>query len=176
MGDIVTIDEVTGVVSRVRMRATTVTNWDRKDYIVPNKDFITGRLLNWTLSDQVNRIVVNVGVAYGTDTQNAKRILERIAREHPIIEDEPAPMATFEGFGDSTLDLVLRCFIAMKNMPMRLGTVDDLHTTIDKEFQAAGIEIAFPQQDIHVRDMPLRRETPTEHRLSEQLSEEKTKP
>ena len=176
VGDIVTIDEVTGVVSRVRMRATTVTNWDRKDYIVPNKDFITGRLLNWTLSDQVNRIVINVGVAYGTDTQNAKRILEQIAREHAIIEDEPAPMATFEGFGDSTLDLVLRCFIAMKNMPMRLETIDDLHTTIDKEFQAAGIEIAFPQQDIHVRDMPLRPDkpmTPTEHRLSEQLSEEK---
>ena len=68
VGDIVTVDDVTGVVSRVRIRATTITNWDRKEFVVPNKEFITGKLLNWTLSDQVNRIVINVGIAYGSDT------------------------------------------------------------------------------------------------------------
>ena len=154
VGDIVTIDDVTGVVSRVRIRATTVTNWDRKDYIVPNKDFITGRLLNWTLSDNVNRLVIEVGVAYGTDTTKAKKQLVDIAQRHAIIVDEPAPSATFEEFGDSSLKLVLRCFISMDDMPMRLTVIDELHTRIDREFAESGIEIAFPQQDVHVRHMP----------------------
>jgi small-conductance mechanosensitive channel len=67
VGDIVTIDDTTGVVSRIRIRTTTITNWDRKEFIVPNKEFITGKLLNWTLSDHVNRIVIEVGVAYGSN-------------------------------------------------------------------------------------------------------------
>ena len=71
VGDIVTVDDTTGIVSRIRIRATTITNWDRKEYIVPNKEFITGKLLNWTLSDQVNRIVINVGIAYGSNTKRA---------------------------------------------------------------------------------------------------------
>ncbi len=154
VGDIVTIDEVTGIVSRVRMRATTVTNWDRKDYIVPNKDFITGRLLNWTLSDKFNRIVVEVGVAYGSDTDQAKRLLIEAAKEHSIVVDDPPAMATFEQFGDSALILNLRCFISMKDMPMRLSVVDELHSSIDRRFANAGIEIAFPQQDIHIRQWP----------------------
>ena len=69
VGDVITVGDVTGVVSRIRIRATSITNWDRQEYVVPNKAFITGRLLNWTLSDKVNRIVINVGVAYGSDTQ-----------------------------------------------------------------------------------------------------------
>lgn len=160
VGDIVTVDEVTGVVSRVRIRATTVTNWDRKDYIVPNKEFITGGLLNWTLSDHVNRIVINVGVAYGSDTVEAKRVLVEIAKQHSIVVDEPAPMATFEEFAASSLSLVLRCFISMNDMPMRLTVIDDLHSTIDKRFHEIGIEIAFPQQDIHVRDLPALKSDP----------------
>ena len=162
VGDIVTVDSVTGKVSKVQIRATTITNWDCKDYIVPNKDFITGRVLNWTLSDKVNRIVVNVGLAYGSDKQLAMETLQRIATEHPLIEDEPAPSVTFEGFGDSTLDFVLRCYIAMQNMGSRLSVVHDLHTQIDDAFRQANIEIAFPQQDIHVRSMPTQNEATTD--------------
>ena len=151
VGDIVTLGDISGTVSRVRIRATTITNWDRKDFVVPNKDFITGRILNWTLSDQVNRVVVNVGVAYGSDTALAKSILLRIAHEHPQVVDEPPPIATFEEFGESSLTIVLRSFIAMKDMPSRLKIVDELHSTVDAEFKKAGIEIAFPQRDLHVR-------------------------
>ncbi len=154
VGDIVTIDKVTGVVSKVRMRATTVTNFDRKDFIVPNKDFITGRLLNWTLSDQVNRILVKVGVAYGSDTGRAKQLMQDTARIHPIVVDDPAPKVTFDEFGDSSLNLVLRCFISMENMPMRLDVIDELHCSIDAAFRKEKIEIAFPQQDIYIRDLP----------------------
>ena len=95
VGDIVTLGEKTGAVSRIRMRATTLVDMERKEYIVPNKDFITQRLLNWTLSDQTIRIEIIVGVAYGSDTELACRLLREAAAEHPLILKEPEPLATF---------------------------------------------------------------------------------
>jgi potassium efflux system protein len=149
VGDIVTIEGVSGVVSRIHIRATYVTNWDRQEFIVPNKEFITGRLLNWTLGNAVNRVVINVGIAYGSDTERARELLLRIAREHPLVMSDPGPLVTFEGFGDSTLNFVLRCYLP--NLDNRLGVIHELHTTIHREFNAAGIEIAFPQRDLHLR-------------------------
>ena len=73
------------------MRATTITDWDRKELIIPNKEFITGRVLNWTLTDPVNRVVIKVGIAYGSDTQRAAEILRKIAHEHPHVLDDPPP-------------------------------------------------------------------------------------
>lgn len=151
VGDIVTIDEVTGVVSKIRMRATTITNWDRKEFIVPNKEFITGRVLNWTLSDAVNRITINVGVAYGTDTEKVRAILLQICEEHPLLLKDPAPIATFEGFGESALNFTLRCFLP--NLESRLDTLHVLNTRIAQEFGKADIEIAFPQRDLRVRSI-----------------------
>ena len=150
-GDIVTIDGVTGTVKSVRMRATIIQDLDRKDFVVPNKDFITGRLLNWTLSDEVSRIVLPVGVAYGSDTDKAKELMLSAATSHEQIVDEPPPQVTFEAFGDSSLNLVLRCFISLQNMPSRLKIVDELHSTIDAAFRDADIEIPFPQRDLHLR-------------------------
>lgn len=151
VGDIVTVDDVTGVVSRVRIRATTITNWDRKEFVVPNKEFITGKVLNWTLSDQVNRIVINIGVAYGSDTERARNLLLKIAQSHPLVMKDPAPLASFEGFGDSSLNLVLRAFLP--TFENRLNVIHELHTAIYKEFAAAGLEIPFPQRDLHVRSI-----------------------
>jgi len=151
VGDIVTVDDVTGVVSRVRIRATTITNWDRKEFVVPNKEFITGKLLNWTLSDQMNRIVINVGIAYGSDTESARNLLLKIAREHPLLLADPAPAACFEAFGDSSLSLVLRAFLP--TFENRLNVIHELHTAIHREFTSAGIEIPFPQRDLHVRSI-----------------------
>ncbi|MCM2374359.1 mechanosensitive ion channel domain-containing protein [Aporhodopirellula aestuarii] len=149
VGDIVTVDDVSGVVSRIRIRATSITNWDRKEYVVPNKEFITGRLLNWTLSDKINRIVVNVGVAYGSDTERAREILQSVAKEHPLTLDDPPPNATFEGFGDSALNMVLRVYLP--TLDNRLEVIHQLHTAINRAFRAEGIEIAFPQRDLHIR-------------------------
>ena len=148
VGDIVTVDNIDGVVSRIRIRATTITNWDRKEYIVPNKEFITGRVLNWTLSNQLNRIVINVGIAYGSDTELARELLLQTAREHPEILVDPAPIATFEGFGDNALNFVLRCYLP--NLDNRLATINELHMAIDKALREAGITIAFPQRDVHM--------------------------
>lgn len=149
IGDVVTIDSVTGKVTRIRIRATTITDWDRKEYIVPNKEFVTGRLLNWTLSDPINRIVIDVGVAYGSDTEEARRLLLLVAAEHPLVLKEPEPVAVFNGFGDNSLNLNLRCFLP--DLDNRLHSITQLHTAIDQAFKAASIEIAFPQRDLHLR-------------------------
>lgn len=152
VGDIVTLDGTTGVVSRIRMRATTITNWDRQEYVIPNRDFITGRFVNWTLTDTTNRVVIEVGIAYSADTRAACQILESICRDHPAVLSEPSSIITFEGFGDSTLNLVLRCYLA--NLDGRLTVIHEMHTMINDRFKAAGIEIAFPQRDLHVRSLP----------------------
>lgn len=151
IGDVVTIDGVSGSVSRIQIRATTITDFDRKEYIVPNKEFVTGRVLNWTLSDQTNRIRITVGVAYGTDTAMARGLLVQAASGHPLVLKDPAPIATFEEFGDSCLNLQLRCFLP--SLEHRLETLTELHESIDKVFKAHDLEIAFPQRDIHVRSM-----------------------
>ncbi|MEZ6121569.1 MAG: mechanosensitive ion channel [Planctomycetaceae bacterium] len=152
IGDVVTIDGLSGCVSRIQIRATTITDWDRKEYIVPNKEFVTGKLLNWTLSDKVNRVVIKVGVAYGTDTEQALAMLENIAIENPLVLSDPPPIVGFEGFGESCLDLVLRCYLA--NLDHRLKVITQLHVAIDRAFKEAGIEIAFPQRDLHIRSFP----------------------
>jgi potassium efflux system protein len=149
VGDIVTVADVTGTITRIQIRATTITDWDRKEFIVPNKEFITGRVLNWTLSNSVSRITINVGIAYGADPEQACRLLLEAAREHPLVMADPAPQAHFDGFGESSLDLALRCFLP--SVDNRQDTMHALRTAIIRKFQAAGIEIPFPQRDLHIR-------------------------
>ncbi|MDY7107093.1 MAG: mechanosensitive ion channel [Planctomycetota bacterium] len=151
VGDTVTVGEVSGSVSRIRMRATTITDWDRKELIIPNKEFVTGQIINWSLSDSTIRIIITVGVAYGSNTELAKKLLLKVAREHKRVLDEPAPRALFLGFGDSALNLDLRVYVP--HIDYFLATRDDLHSAIDAAFREAGIEIAFPQRDIHVRSV-----------------------
>ena len=153
VGDIVTVDNVSGVVTKISIRATTVRDWDRKEYLVPNKDFITGRLLNWTLTDKTNRIVINVGINYGSNVELALKTLLQVAGDHPLILDDPKPIVTFEGFGDNSLNLVLRCFLP--NLDERLPTISQLYQNIDREFRKHNIGIAFPQRDLHIRSIDL---------------------
>ena len=149
IGDLITVDEFTGVVARIRTRATTVVNWDRKEYVIPNKDFITGRLINWTLSDAINRIQFTVGIAYGSDVVKAKKIIFDICNDHPSIVDEPPTSITFEAFADSSLNLGVRTFLG--EVDSRLPVIDSLHLRINAAFNEAGIEIAFPQRDLNLR-------------------------
>lgn len=153
VGDIVTVDDVSGVVSRIRIRATVITDFDRKELIVPNREFITGRVLNWTLSDQMNRVVINVGVAYGSDIDRVRDLLLNTARENSFVLADPAPMAAFEGFGDSSLSFVLRCYLP--NLENRSTVVHDLHAKIHDRCREEGIDIAFPQLDLHIRTSPV---------------------
>ena len=149
VGDIVTIGDTTGAVSKIEIRATTIRNWDKQELLVPNKEFITGRLLNWTLTDQINRITIPVGVEYGSDTRKARELLAQVAADNPRVLAEPAPIISFEEFGDNALTLILRCYL--ENLDYRLAVITELHQAIDDRFRAAGIGIAFPQRDLHLR-------------------------
>lgn len=151
IGDVVTVGGVHGVVSRIRIRATTITDWDRKELIVPNKEFITGQLVNWSLSDKILRIIVPVGIAYGSDTELAHKTLMDVARANEHVLSDPPPSALFLGFGESSLNFELRVFI--ENITHYLSATDTLHMQVDQAFRKAGIEIAFPQRDIHVRSV-----------------------
>jgi potassium efflux system protein len=131
----------------IRIRATTLRDWDRKELIVPNKELITGRLLNWSLSDAVTRVLVRVGVAYGSDVERALALLLEAAHENDAVLEDPEPSVNFEEFGDSSLNLSLRAFVS--SLSVRLSTITALHAAIDRKYREAGIVIAFPQRDIH---------------------------
>ena len=148
VGDVVTVGDTDGVVTRIQIRATTIRNWDKKELLVPNKEFVTGRLLNWSLSDQVTRLIVSVGVAYGSDIQQAKSVMLEVAGSTECIMVDPKPSVTFESFGDNALILVLRCFV--ESLDNRLGIISNLHEEINRKFNDAGINIAFPQRDLHL--------------------------
>jgi potassium efflux system protein len=152
VGDTVTIGDVSGTVSRIRIRATWITGGDRKEHVVPNKEFVTGRLVNWTLSDTVLRLQLRVGIAYGSDVERALAILREVALQNEHVLRDPRPEAWFVGFGESTLDLELSAFSpdAAHLAPIRHA----LHLAIDRAFRAAGIEIAYPQRDLHLRTLP----------------------
>jgi potassium efflux system protein len=151
VGDMVTIDGVSGVVERIEMRATTVVDLDRKELIVPNKQLITGKLVNWSLADTTVRLVVPVGVAYGSDTATVTRILQDIAKQSPTVLEMPSPLVFFQRFGDSALEFELRVFLAH---PDHLGsTRHEILCEIDRRFRASGIEIPFPQRDLHLRSI-----------------------
>ena len=151
VGDTVTIGGVHGTVTKIRIRATRIVDWDRKELIVPNKEFVVGQLVNWTLSDSILRVIIPVGIAYGSDTERAVRVLYEVAREHPLVLEEPKPQVLFLEFGDSSLGFELRVFCP--SVDSFLDVKHDLHMAVDQAFREAGIEIAFPQQDIHVRSI-----------------------
>ncbi|MDT8387353.1 MAG: mechanosensitive ion channel [Thiogranum sp.] len=161
VGDTVTVGETDGVVTRIQIRATTIRNWDGKELLVPNKEFITSRLLNWTLSDPLSRIVIPVGLTYGSDVTRAMQLLLEAAVENAEVLDDPHPSVIFDAFGDNSLSLKLRCFVG--SMDYRIETVSSLHEAINQKFNAAGLVIAFPQQDVHLDttrplDIRIRRE------------------
>jgi potassium efflux system protein len=149
VGDTVTLGTTTGTVSKIHTRATTITDFDRKELVVPNREFITGQLINWSLSDPILRVVVDVGVAYGSDVALTEAKLLEVAKECPYVLKDPEPSVLFDAFGSSSLDFQLRAFIA--GFDDWLRTRHELHTAIDAKFREAGIEISFPQRDLHLR-------------------------
>ena len=150
VGDQVQLDQLGGEVKRIGMRASVVRTWDGAEVVVPNGDFISLPLTNWTLSDRNRRIELPVGVAYGTDPKRVLEILVAVAEAHPEVFGDPAPYALFGGFGDSSLDFELRAWC---RADVRLGTRSDLCVAINDALAAADITIPFPQRDLHVRSV-----------------------
>ncbi|WP_434586116.1 mechanosensitive channel MscK [Klebsiella sp. R390] len=150
IGDTVTIGTFSGTVSKIRIRATTITDFDRKEVIIPNKAFVTERLINWSLSDTVTRVVIRLGVAYGSDLDKVKEVLLQAAHEHPKVMQEPAPSVFFTTFGASTLDHELRLYV--RELRDRSYTVDELNRAIDRLCRENNINIAFNQLEVHLRN------------------------
>lgn len=149
IGDTVTVGDVSGKVTQIRIRATTIRQFNHRELVVPNKEFITGQLVNWTLSDSVLRVEVLVGIAYGSDTEKARQILLDVAADDEAILDDPEPVVLFTAFGDSSLSFELRAQVG--RVEDLLATESRMHFEVDKLFREAAIEIAFPQRDIHIR-------------------------
>ncbi len=150
VGDTVTIGTISGKVSRIRMRATTIMDWDLKELIVPNKEFVTGQLINWSLSDTTIRVVIQVGVGYGSNTEKVLSILYSLARENPLVLKDPSPVVVFVGFGASSMDFELRAYCRIDDS---VNVKHSLHMEIESALRNAGIEIAFTQQDINIRSI-----------------------
>ncbi len=151
-GDVVTVGDISGTVSKIKIRATTITDWDRKELIVPNREFVTGRLINWTLTDPVTRVVFKIGVAYGTDPEKVRDVLLEVAKKTPNVLGDPAPSVVFQQFGASSLDFDLRVFVP--HIDYLISTRNGIQYAVDKAFKKEGIEIPFPQRDLHIKSMP----------------------
>ena len=149
VGDTVTIGDVSGTVNRIRGRATTIVDWDRKELIVPNKEFITGKLINWTLTDDVLRTVIRVGISAEADFERAADLLLQVARANALVLIEPEPSVAFTQVGDNRLDFELRVFSAGLDAltPLRF----QLNAAILKAFHEARVEIASGPKDLVIR-------------------------
>ncbi len=149
VGDKIQVGEMGGIVGEIGIRATTVHTWDGADVIVPNANLISNEIINWTFSDHKRRIEVTVGVAYGVDPETVLALLPSLAAKHPDVLDDPEPIALFLGFGDSSLDFSLRCWTKASVLEIQ----SDVGVAVNRALVEAGIEIPFPQQDLHVRSM-----------------------
>lgn len=153
-GDWIIVGNTEGYVKKVSIRYTQIQTFDRADVLVPNSELISNQVTNWMLRDNMGRVVVPVGVAYGSNTEQVAEILNRIAREHPfiLVNDPrvPAPRVLMINFGASSLDFELRCFI--KDIDYRGSVRSDLLLAINRAFQEANIDIPYPQHVVHMAD------------------------
>jgi len=159
-----------GEVRRIGIRSSTIRTFDGADVVVPNSNLIQSEVINWTLSDTKRRIEVLVGVKYGTDPKRVLELLLAVARDSPRVLSHPEPIALFTGFGDSSLNFILRVWSATFDESIRLRSA--IAVEVNDALKAAGIEIPFPQRDLHVRSVApdARAATPGGVRVSEPAS------
>ncbi|MEN7341957.1 MAG: mechanosensitive ion channel domain-containing protein [Pseudomonadota bacterium] len=154
-GDFVTVGETEGFVRRIRIRATDIETLDNQNVLVPNSELVSGRVTNWVLRNPQGRLRIRVGVAYGSDIELVRSIMERVGREHEdVISDggAPAPRALFMGFGDSALDFELR--VRIRRIEKRFSVISDINFVLDREFRDNNITVPFPQRDLHLVNLP----------------------
>jgi small-conductance mechanosensitive channel len=148
IGDAVQLGTLTGEVKRIGIRSSTVRTWEGAEVIVPNASLVSDQVTNWTLSDRMRRVDVEVGVAYGTDPQRVVALLTEVARSTPGVLPEPAPVVLFLGFGDSALNFQLRAWTA--HFEEWIKTRSELGLAVHHALEKAGITIPFPQREVRV--------------------------
>ena len=152
VGDWIKVSGGEGVVRKIRVRSTEIETFDRCSIIVPNSSLITEPVSNWYHSSRMGRLRLAVGVSYDSDPDEVERILLRCANSHPRALANPKPFVLFTGFGDNSLDFELRVYI--DDAGYLASTASDLRFAIFRAFKQAGIEIPFPQRDVHIRSLP----------------------
>ncbi len=162
IGDRVEVNGVAGQVTRISLRSTVVVTNDNISVIVPNSSFISETVVNWSHGDPKVRINIPVGIAYGSDVEKFRRVMLEIAHAQPEVLDDPAPNVFFIGFGDSSLDFEIGLWTAeMLRNPKRFRS--ELNYAIERALRQNGIEIPFPQRDLHIRSgtLPIVQQPPT---------------
>ena len=151
VGDTVELTECQGMIKRIGLRSSTVRTWDGAEVIIPNSRFVTNEFTNWTLSDPQRRMHIPVGVEYGTEPERVLEILMRVATENPEVMETPEPAALFTGFGDSSLDFLLRAWTESNSWRK---TMSDMSIAIHHALAEADITVPFPQRDLHLMNVP----------------------
>jgi len=152
IGDVVTVGNVSGTVLRIHARATVVMDFAYKEVIIPSKAFITERVVNWMLSNQTTRLLIKVGVAYGSDSDLAQRVILDAVWGNPDVLQDPRPSVFFVAFGESTLDFEIRAYVS--SIDKRLRVQHEINSAVARVLRENGIEIPFPQRDLHIRSAP----------------------
>jgi len=148
VGDVIEVGTVVGTVRRIGIRSSTVATAQGAEVIVPNANLISNELINWTLSDRLRRLEIDVGVAYGTPPERVQSLLMQVAAANPTVVRTPEPAALFMGFGDSALNFQLRAWTDRSDIWPNVAS--DLRTAINRVLGEAGISIPFPQRDLHL--------------------------
>ena len=151
IGDVVTIGNLSGTVSKIRIRATTITDFDRKEIIVPNKTFVTDQLVNWSLNDTITRVIIKIGVAYETDLALARKLMLQAATENPRVLRDPEPLLFFLTISASTFDYELRFHV--RELADRNASTDEILTRIALSFREHNVEMAFNQVEVMVKNL-----------------------
>lgn len=149
-GDWVEVGDTIGFIQKIKMRATNIKTFDNSEVLVPNSELLSHHVTNWNLSNSIGRIIIKVGVAYGSDTEQVKQALLNVAKNHNQVVNRTGykPQVHFRSFGDSSLNFELRVMIY--NIKNIYQVESDLNFAVDKAFREAGISIPFPQRDLHV--------------------------
>ncbi|HHE54211.1 MAG TPA: mechanosensitive ion channel family protein [Caldithrix abyssi] len=156
IGDRVMIGDLEGDVTDINIRSTTIRTLNNVSIIVPNSEFISNKVVNWSHGDTKVRIEVNVGVAYSSDLDLVLKTLKEIALEHPKVLKRPEPQVIFESFGDSAWNLNLRVWLPDPHKHHQIKS--ELNCAIVRKFRERNIEIPFPQQDVYVKELPVSKE------------------
>ncbi len=149
LGDYITVGDISGTVTRIQIRATTLLDLDNKEILIPNQELVTLQVTNWTLDNPITRLIINVGIAYGSDTKLAHKTILAVVKQNKQVVKNPEPTVLFLGFGDSSLDFEIRGFLLFTQ---RFIVSHELHMAIDAALREANIEIAFPQRDLHIKN------------------------